>query len=101
MKFKKITLFLILTLGADTLLSAPYCAVFSFGKQCYYYNYKSCIEAAGNQGACVINQEEVKAPSGNAPWASYGTQCYYYSAQACRDAADSANVVCAINPNHR
>ena len=88
--------------AASTAFAAPYCAVFSYGKQCYYYDWSTCQQAAGTQGACVINQEEAKAPSGGAPFcvvASYGTQCYYYDAQACRQAAASANAVCATNPN--
>jgi len=83
-------------------MSAPYCAVFSWGKQCYYYNYDSCVQAAGTQGACTINQKEIKPPSGGAPFcvvASYGTQCWYYNAQSCREAATLANAVCAINSN--
>lgn len=98
---KAIAIF-ILMLVASIAVAAPYCAVFSFGKQCYYYDYSSCVQAAGSQGACVINQEEVKAPSGSAPFcvvASYGTQCSYYDAQSCRQAAASANAVCAINSN--
>lgn len=98
----KIMLFLSVSLLPIFAVAAPYCAVFSFGQQCYYYDWKSCAQAAGNQGACVINQDEVKAPSGGAPFcvvASYGTQCYYYDAQSCRQAAASANAVCAINSN--
>ena len=94
--------FIILMYAASTAFAAPYCAVFSYGKQCYYYDWSTCQQAAGTQGACVINQEEAKAPSGGAPFcvvASYGTQCYYYDAQACRQAAASANAVCATNPN--
>lgn len=94
--------FAVSLLAATTAFAAPYCAVFSYGKQCYYYDWNSCQQAAGNEGACVINQEEAKAPSGDAPFcvvASYGTQCYYYDAQSCRQAATSANAVCAINPN--
>ena len=92
----------ILMLAASTTFAAPYCAVFSYGTQCYYSDWNSCQQAAGSQGACVINQEEAKAPSGGAPFcgvASYGAQCFYYDAQSCRQAAASANAVCAINPN--
>ena len=94
--------FYILMLVASTTMAAPYCAIFSYGKQCYYHDWNSCQRAAGSQGACVINQQETKAPSGGAPFcvvASYGTQCYYHDAQSCRQAAASANAVCAVNPN--
>jgi hypothetical protein len=98
----EVVAFFVLMLTAGSTLAAPYCAVFSYGQQCYYYDWTSCQRAAGDQGACVINQEEAKAPSGGAPFcvvASYGTQCYYYDAQSCRRAAASADAVCAINPN--
>lgn len=87
---------------STSLFASPFCAVFSYGKQCYYYDMDSCRQAAGESGACVINQEEAKAPSGGAPFcvvASYGTQCYYYDAQSCRQAAASTGGACAINPN--
>jgi hypothetical protein len=98
----KATMSFMLMIAATITHAAPYCAVFSYGKQCYYYDWNSCEQAAGSQGACVINQEEAKAPSGGAPFCvvtSYGTQCHYYDAQSCRQAAASANAVCAINPN--
>ena len=60
--------FFILMYAASTAFAAPYCAVFSYGKQCYYYDWSTCQQAAGTQGACVINQEEAKAPSGGAPF---------------------------------
>lgn len=91
-----------LMLASSSALAAPYCAVFSYGKQCYYYDWDSCRKAAGKEGACVINQQEAKPASGSAPFcvvASHGTQCYYYNAESCRNAAASANAVCAVNPN--
>ena len=98
----KIIMFFMLTFAASNSFAAPFCAVFSYGKQCYYYDWDSCELAAGSQGACVINQKEAKAPTGGAPFcvvASYGTQCFYYDAESCRRAAAAANAVCAINPN--
>lgn len=94
---------LILSLSITPLAhAAPFCAVFSYGKQCFYYDYNSCLQAAGSQGACVVNQDEMRAPSSGAPFcvvASYGTQCYYYDAQSCRQAAASQNAACVVNPN--
>jgi len=92
----------LLALTTNVAIAAPYCAVFSWGEECHFYDYKSCLQAAGNQGACVINQKEAQAPSGGAPFcvvAPYGTQCFYYDAQSCRMAASAANAVCAVNPN--
>jgi hypothetical protein len=103
-KMKRIgLLFCIVALIPQSVFAAPFCAVFSFGEQCYYYTYEACVKAAGTQGACVINQKEAKPPSpGGAPFCvvtSYGTQCWYYDAQSCRQAAASSGGVCAINPN--
>jgi len=100
--YTKTIAFLVLMLAASIAFAAPYCTVFSYGKQCYYYDWNSCQRAAGSSGACVLNQEEVKTPSGSAPFcvvAPYGTQCFYYDAQSCRQAAAEANATCAINPN--
>ena len=82
--------------------AAPFCAVFSYGRQCYYYTFDSCLKAAGARGACVTNDEDTRPPSGDAPFcvvASFGTQCIYYDAQACRRAAALSNGACAVNPN--
>lgn len=99
-----------LSLFAGYAFAAPYCAVFSWGKQCYYYSWSQCQQAAGSQGACIVNQDEqqqhmgqgIQRPTSGAPFcvvASYGTQCYYYDAQSCREAAAAADAVCAVNPN--
>ena len=87
---------------SESAIAAPFCAVFSYGKQCYYYTYDDCLQAAGSQGACVANNEEVRAPSSGAPFcvvASYGTQCFYYNAESCRRAASSAKGACIVNPS--
>ena len=103
MKRVRVSLLCVVALAlSESVIAAPFCAVFSYGKQCYYYTYDACLQAAGSQGACVTNNEEVRAPSSGAPFcvvASYGTQCYYYDAQSCRQAAASAGGACAVNPN--
>lgn len=50
----------------QSVFAAPFCAVFSYGTQCWYYTYDQCLQAAGSQGACIINQEEARPPSGGA-----------------------------------
>ncbi len=100
--FIKIIISSLFIITSNQVLAAPYCAVFSYGEQCFYYDWNSCQRAAGNSGACVINQKETQAPSGGAPFcvvASYGTQCFYYDSQSCQRAAAAANAVCAVNPN--
>lgn len=100
--FVRVAALVVLTFATGHALAGTYCAVFSWGKQCYYSTWSACKYAAGTQGACVINQEEVKPPSGNAPFctvSSFGTQCYYYDVQSCQYAAKSVQGVCAVNPN--
>ena len=103
MKFVRVSLLCMVALVlSESAIAAPFCAVFSYGKQCFYYNYDSCLRAAGTRGACVINDEEVRAPSSGAPFcvvASYGTQCFYYDAASCRRAAALVDGACAVNSN--
>src|SRR5215469_16357857 len=93
------------TLALAALISseagaAPFCAVFSFGKQCWYYDMDSCEQVAGTSGACVVNQDEVRAPTASAPFCvvqSYGTNCWYYDASQCEEAAASSGGACVVN----
>ena len=87
---------------SESAIAAPFCAVFSYGKQCFYFSYDACLKAAGSRGACVTNDDEVHAPSSGAPFcvvASYRTQCFYYDAASCRRAAALVDGACAVNPN--
>ena len=80
--------------------AAPFCAVFSFGSQCWYYTLQSCEEAAGSAGACVVNQQEVQPPNGGAPFCvvtGISTNCWYYSAESCREMAASSGGACYVN----
>lgn len=87
--------------AAPDLFAAPFCAVFAHGKQCWYYTMDACRQAAGSRGACVINQDEIRAPrSSEAPFCvvtSYGTQCHYYDAASCRRAAAGSGGACVVN----
>jgi hypothetical protein len=83
-------------------VAAPFCAVCSHGKQCYYYSMDACLRAAGDRCGCIINDAEAKRPSGGAPFCvvtSYATQCSYYDAGSCQRAAARAGGACAVNPN--
>lgn len=96
------SLILALSLFSGIAQAAPFCAVFSYGKQCYYYDLTSCQNAAGTSGACVTNDEETKPASGGGKFCvvtSYATQCFYYDAQSCRSAAASQNGVCKVKDN--
>jgi hypothetical protein len=79
--------------------AAPFCAVFSFGKQCFYYSVEQCQKAAGSQGACIVNQDEARTPSGGAPFCvvtSAGTNCFYFNNKSCQDAAQRSNGACVV-----
>ena len=93
----------VLLLTSTVAFAAPFCAVFSYGTQCYYYNMNDCRRAAGSQGACIINQDEVRQPSGGgSPFCvvtGYGTNCWYYNADSCRQAAASSGGACVVNSN--
>jgi hypothetical protein len=84
---------------APSLLAAPFCAVFSYGKQCYFHSLADCQSAAGSQGACVVNQSELKPPTGSTKFCvvtSWGTQCHHFSAESCRQAAASSGGACVV-----
>jgi len=86
----------LLTSGA--CFGAPFCVVTSSGKQCWYYDEPSCERAAAaGRGGCIVNPDEVRAPSSGAPFCvvtSYGTNCWYYDAPSCQQAAASARGRC-------
>jgi hypothetical protein len=82
-------------------MAGPFCAVFSWGKECYFFDMESCEQAAGTAGACIVNQDEAQPPSpGGAPFCvvqSYGTNCWYYDAAQCEQAAESSGGACVVN----
>lgn len=94
--------FAVLLFASTSVFAAPFCAVFSYGAKCDYYDMDSCRRAAGSQGGCIINQDEVRQPSGGAPFCvvtSHATQCWHYDAQSCRQAAASSGGSCVVNTN--
>lgn len=79
--------------------NAPFCTVFAYGKQCWYYTEEACENAAGTMGACILNREAVRPPNGTAPFCvvtSTATNCWFYSADSCRDAAESSGGRCVV-----
>lgn len=87
-------------------IAAPFCAVFAYGQQCYYYDVPSCERAAAaGGGGCVVNQQPEMAqppvqPLGAGPpfcvVSAVGTQCYYYTAPACERAAAMSGGACVV-----
>jgi hypothetical protein len=91
---------LVATSLATIANAAPFCVVTGAGKQCFYFDAPTCQRiAAASSGACVTNDEEVRAPAGSsAPFcvvASYGTQCIYYNFASCENAARAVRGTCA------
>lgn len=90
-------------LYSSSVIAAPFCVVTNYGTNCWYFNMNDCRRAAGSQGACIINQEEVQQPSaGGTPFCvvtNYATNCWYYNAESCRQAAASNGGACVVNPN--
>ena len=94
----KAVIVLALLLMSECAYAAPFCAVYSSGRRCWYYSMESCQQA--NPGDCVINEGEMHGPVGTAPFcvvSSYAARCYYYSAQSCRDAAARDGGACVYN----
>jgi hypothetical protein len=92
-------LFAIAFLIAGIATAGPFCVVSGAGKQCFYSDEPSCARAAASlHGACVVNNEEVKAPATGAPFcvvSGAGAQCVYYNFQACENAAKAVRGTCA------
>lgn len=94
--------FAILTISfTESSFAAPFCVVTGFGTNCWYYDARSCRQAAASEnGACIVNSEEARAPSGGAPFCvvtGFGTNCWYYDANSCRQAAAQSNGQCVVN----
>lgn len=81
--------------------SAPFCAVYGYGTNCWYYDMNDCRrDAVSSSGACIVNEDEIRRPSGSAPFCavfSFGTQCWYYDFQDCVRDARSSGGTCIIN----
>lgn len=97
--FTRLSIAAALTLCAAAASAAPFCVVTGMGKQCYFFDEPSCQRVAASQnGACVINSEEARAPAFGAPFcvvSSFGTQCTYYNLQQCENAARAVRGSCA------
>lgn len=93
----------VLLVASIPALAAPFCVVKSYGTNCWYYNMNDCSRAAGSDGACIVNQQEVEQPSaGGTPFCvvtGYATNCWYHNAESCRQAAASNGGACVVNPN--
>ncbi len=78
--------------------AAPFCAVFSYGRHCWYYTYQECFRAvSGTEGYCAVSSAAIRQPSNVAPFCvvnPYATQCWYYDMELCRGDAAASGGVC-------
>ena len=100
--------FLVSSLTAGGAFAVPFCAVFTWGKQCEFATEDECLRAAGSRGRCEIDSEKHTPAPGAAPFClvtPYATKCIFDDASACRFAASIENsdlikqAKCVANPN--
>ena len=60
--------FLVSALTASGALAVPFCAVFTWGKQCRFSTEDECLRAAGSHGRCEIDTEKPPPAPGAAPF---------------------------------
>lgn len=92
---------LILLIAVDSE-AALYCVVDFSGKRCQYTNLEVCQKAAGKQGSCFLNREEMLTPTGGAPYClveSWRTECVYRDFVSCKQIAKPRRATCIANPN--
>jgi hypothetical protein len=66
--------------------AAPFCAVTSTGRNCWYGSLLSCQRAVGTNGYCEMNQQEAGKEPGSAKFcavAAGSTNCSYFSYDTC------------------
>ncbi|MBF0164133.1 MAG: hypothetical protein HQM01_06415 [Magnetococcales bacterium] len=79
-----------------------FCVTDFSGRNCGYGDVTSCLQAAGRQGGCALNQAELMNPVGGAPYClveSWRTECNYADVASCRQRAMVVRSVCIANPN--
>ena len=99
-----ITFPLALFFSATSISAAPFCASSANNQKCDYYDYSSCVSAAGSKGICTLNEMEMKNPIGEAPFCLatvYSTKCSYYDEAACKSEAKNFASVCIKNKHLR
>lgn len=100
MKYR--TLLLLTLLWSGPAWAGLFCANDFSGRHCGYGDVTSCLQAAGRQGGCELNQAEMIKPVGGAPYClveSWRTECIYADVASCRRRAETVRTVCIANPN--
>ena len=106
LRYGRLLIFAVVILASAPSHAAPFCALLPAGKKCLYYDMKSCRRAAGANGKCDINHNEVglsddqKGAKFCAVSSSFGVQCFYHDAASCRRAAERAGGACLIRENN-
>ncbi|MBF0340742.1 MAG: hypothetical protein HQL95_07225 [Magnetococcales bacterium] len=82
--------------------AALFCVTDFGGRRCTYPDLDACRRAAGQQGGCDLNTEELVKPTGAAPFClveSWRTECNYMDRLSCEKRAAMIRTVCIVNPN--
>ncbi|MBF0124270.1 MAG: hypothetical protein HQL60_02900 [Magnetococcales bacterium] len=97
-RYPRSLLLLLLVVGLSSgAAAAPFCVVDFAGERCWYADYDSCMRAAGNQGSCSVNRNEMVAPSGGAAYClveSWKTDCIYRTLAQCDAEARRRRATC-------
>ncbi|GAB0056548.1 hypothetical protein SIID45300_00856 [Candidatus Magnetaquicoccaceae bacterium FCR-1] len=93
---------LVILFWSGSAWAGLFCATDFSGRHCGYGDVASCLQAAGKQGGCELNQAEMIQPVGGAPYClveSWRTECIHADVAACRRRAEVVRSVCIANPN--
>jgi hypothetical protein len=86
---------------ATSARASSFCVVDFAGKRCWFNDYPSCLHAAGEKGACIVNTESFPQPQGQAPFCLVeggGVQCNHFSQSECEKQASARQLLCIPNP---
>ena len=99
---KRLLAALILFLPATATAAPPFCAVTSFGTNCWYHVMDQCRQAVASNGAtCPVAQQQMHQGTNGAPFCVAISRhapldCRYYTADACQRAARSIAGICFV-----
>ncbi|MBF0455996.1 MAG: hypothetical protein HQL72_14415 [Magnetococcales bacterium] len=91
-----------LLLFSSEVSASLYCVVDFSGRRCNYTDMTTCQQAAGDQGECVLNRQEMIAPVGGAVYClveKWKTECVYRDLASCQRQALPRKASCLANPN--
>ncbi len=100
MRISRFLIVFLAALACQSASAAPFCALYGWGRQCLYPDLDSCLNSVDEAVECVVNEDEIKLPFGDAkycvvsPYAA--TQCLYDNEDDCRMAAKANGALCMM-----